>query len=144
MIRPTLRALALLCGAMPMAMAGPVILGPAEMDKVTAGASTGGGALAFAAGPFAFTGTSATAIATKDTMNGQPTLTGYAAGSEAVGTATATGPGAVSGTAATTSAAVPGTVVTTYTITANQQVGGTSISGSATMAFGSFAGPSVF
>lgn len=137
-IRHTFYALTILCVAMPVAGASPVILGPAEMDAVTAGWATGD-ALALAAGPFAFTGTSAHAINTTTTLNGNPALAGYAAGSEAVGSATSSG-GAV-GTAAMTSASAPGTQVMTYSLNASQQIGGFSTSGSATMSFGTFAGP---
>lgn len=133
-------ALATLCGAMPVARAEPVVLGPAQMDAVTAGYASGG-ALALGAGTFVITGTSATAVNTMTTLNGNPTLAGYVAGSEAVGSSTALGTGASTGTAATTSATVPGTQVTVYTINANRQYGNVSISGSATMAFGSFPGP---
>lgn len=135
-------ALAILCSAMSVARAGPVVLGPAQMDAVTAGGA-GGGALAIATGPFAFTATSANAVNNMVTMNGQPSLAGYVAGSEAVGSATAAGAGAATGTAATTSAVVPGSQVVSYALNANQQIGGSSISGSATMSFGSFVGPRV-
>lgn len=144
-IRHTFYALAILCGAMSVARAGPagpVILGPAQMDAVTAGGAVGN-VLAGAVGPFAFTGTTATAVNTMTTLNGNPTLAGYVAGSEAVGSATAVGPGAATGTAAMTSAVVPGTQVVTYAINANRQIGSTSVSGSATMSFGSFTGPQV-
>jgi hypothetical protein len=77
------------------------------------------------------------------TLNGNPALAGYAAGSEAVGSATATGTGGTAATAAMTSAMVPGSQVVNYTLNANQQIGAVSTSGSATMAFGSFAGPQV-
>lgn len=141
-IRYTFYALAILCVAMPAARAGPVILGPAQMDAVTAGGATGD-ALALAVGSFAFTGTSAHAINTMTTLNGNPSLAGYVAGSEAVGSATASGAGGAVGTAAMTSATVPGTQVITYTLNANQQIGSVATSGSATMSFGSFAGPQV-
>ena len=135
-------ALTILYGAMPAARAEPVVLGPAQMDAVTAGYATGG-ALALAAGAFVMTGTSATAVNTMTTLNGNPTLAGYAAGSEAVGSSTAVGPGAATGTSATTSATVPGTEVMTYSIGMNRQYGPVSMSGSATMSFGSFAGPQI-
>ncbi|MGE5319867.1 MAG: hypothetical protein ACM3KD_06795 [Hyphomicrobiaceae bacterium] len=141
-IRHTFYALAILCAAMPVARAGPtgpVILGPAEMDAVTAGGATGD-AFAIAVGPFGFTGTSAQAINTMTTLNGNPALAGYAAGSEAVGSATASGAGGAVGTAAMTTAMVPGTQVITYTITGGLQVGSVATSGSATMSFGSFTG----
>ncbi len=135
-------AIPILYGAMPAARAEPVVLGPAQMDAVTAGYATGG-ALALAAGAFVMTGTSATAVNTMTTLNGNPTLAGYAAGSEAVGSSTAVGPGAATGTSATTSATVPGTEVMTYSIGMNRQYGPVSMSGSATMSFGSFAGPQI-
>ena len=72
-------ALAILCGAMSVARAGPVVLGPAQMDAVTAGGAVGG-ALALAVGPFAFTGTSATAVNTMITLNGQPDFGGLCGG----------------------------------------------------------------
>jgi len=137
----TFYALAILCVAMPVARAGPigpVILGPSEMDAVTAGGAAGD-ALAIAVGPFGFTGTSAHAISTMTTLNGNPALAGFASGSEAVGSATASTGGAV-GTAAMTVATVPGTQVISYSINGGLQVGSVSTSGSATMAFGSFTG----
>ncbi|MDA8381486.1 MAG: hypothetical protein M0037_00160 [Betaproteobacteria bacterium] len=143
MTKHILCALAVLCGAAPMAWGAPVVLASAQMDAITAGADTSGTAAAVATGPIAFTGTAANAVALQTTMNGQPSLAGYAAGSEAVATATSVGPGGNSGTAASTSANVPGTGAT-YVITQNMQVLGTSISGSTTMAFGAFAGPQLF
>lgn len=142
-IRPTFCALAILCGATSMARAEPLTLAPSQMDAVTAGGAVGN-VVAAAVGPFAFTGTSANAVNYMVTLNGQPSLAGYAAGSEAVGSATAVGAGSATGVATMTSTAVPGTQVVSYTINANQQIGSTSVSGSATMSFGSFgAGPQV-
>lgn len=142
-MRPIFCTLAILYGAMSMARAGPVILAPAQMDAVTAGGAVGN-VVAAAVGPFAFTGTSANAVNYMVTLNGQPSLAGYAAGSEAVGSATAVGAGSATGVAATTASVAPGTQVVNYTINANQQIGSTSVSGSATMSFGSFgAGPQV-
>lgn len=138
-------ALALLCGVTSMASAEttrPVILGPAQMDAVTAGGA-GGAAMATAIGSFGFTSTSANVINQMVTQNDQPTLAGYVAGSESTGSATAAGTGAATSTTATTTAVAPGTFVITYTINANHQIGGTSVSGSATMSFGSFSGPQI-
>lgn len=140
-IRHTFYTLAILCVAMPVARAGPtgpLILGPAEMDAVTAG-GVAGDAWAIAVGPFGFTGTSAHAIYTMTTLNGNPALAGYAGASEAVGSAAASTGGAV-GTAAMTVATVPGTQVTSYAINGGLQVGSMSTSGSATASFGSFTG----
>ncbi len=86
----TLCAVAVLGGAMTAAKAGPVVLGPAQMDAVTAGANTYALAVANATGRYAFTETSTKVVA----LNGLPYLTGYGAGGQAAALAFATGPSA--------------------------------------------------
>lgn len=123
------------------AMAGPINLDARQMDAVTAGSNAGATTIAIATGPVAVTATSANALATQSTLNGQPALTGFAAGGSGVATATGLGQGASSNTAAVSTANVGGTNLITYTINVNQAVGGTSISGSTTAQFGSFQSP---
>jgi hypothetical protein len=125
------------------AMAGPINLDAQQMDAVTAGSNAGATTFATATGAFAFTGTTANALATQSDLNGVPALTGYAAIGGGVATATSLGQGASSNTAAGSTANVSGTNVTTYAINVNQSINGVSISGSTTAQFGSFQTPLV-
>ena len=92
MMLRTLCAVAVLGGVMTVAWADPVVLGPVQMDAVTAaGANTYAIAQANATGQNAFTETFSNAVA----LNGLlPNLTSYGGGSQAAAMAAATGPSA--------------------------------------------------
>ncbi len=122
-------------------MADPVRLNAVQLDAITAGGGAGATTVATATGPVAVTQTVANALITQSTMNGQAALTGYAAGSGGVATATALGQGASANTAAVSTANVAGLNVITYSINVNQNINGTSVSGSTTVQFGSFQTP---
>lgn len=144
MIKNTLCAVMLLCGVSSAAMADPVVLEAAQMDAVTAGADATAGSLALAAGAFVVTGTSTTSNVAAYTVSGPyggSYDTANVAVAESVGTATAFGPTADVATAATTSASVPGTRVLVIGMNTSRQVGGTSISGSVSVAYGTYEQP---
>ena len=142
MISRILCALLALCGA-ASSSASPLLLVPAEMDSVVAGAS-GVLALSGATGEYAFTQTAGTASAAAVNQTGRLNTVGYVAGSEGVATAIGLGSGAGTATQVVNVASVPGTMVTNYAITQHAKVGGFEISGGAAMSFGSFNKPLFF
>ena len=139
MISRTLCALVALCGAMS-ASASPLLLAPAEMDAVVAGAS-GVLALAGAAGDYALTQTAGTALTSVTNPASSVGTVGYVAGSEGVATAVGLGTGGSTATNVITTATVPGSMVTNYAVTHYAKVSGFEVNGGAVMSFGSFNKP---
>lgn len=90
MMLRALCAVAILGGAMTVVRADPVVLGPVQMDAVTASANINALALANATGQNAFTETFSNAV----TLNGLPYLTSYGGGGQAAAMAAAIGPSA--------------------------------------------------
>jgi hypothetical protein len=139
MISRTLCALLALCGAMS-ASASPVLLVPAEMDRVVAGASDVL-ALAGASGAYSITQTGGTSMTSAFNPTGSVGTVGYVAGSEGVASAVGLGAGGGTATNVVLSASVPGTMVTNYAVTQYAKVNGFEINGGAVMSFGSFNRP---
>lgn len=142
MISRTLCALLALCGTMS-ASASPLLLAPAEMDAVVAGAS-GVLALAGATGDYAFTQTTGSAVAAVSNPTGPINTVGYVAGSEGVAVAVGLGSGGGTSTQVITAATVPGTMVTNYAVNQHAKVNGFEVSGGAVMSFGSYNKPLLF
>lgn len=145
MIKNSLYAAMLLCGASSMAIAGPVVLEAAQMDAVTAGVGpiAGGQSLALGVGAFVFTGTNANTHVAAQSVGG-PQGGSYnvanLAVADSVGVASAFGPTAGVVTSASTSAAVPDNALV-IGLNVHRQVGGTSISGSAIAVYGTVQRP---
>lgn len=139
MISRTLFAILALCGAMS-ASASPLLLAPAEMDGVVAGAS-GVLALSGATGDYVFTQTAGTAVTAASNPTGPLGSVGYVAGSEGVATAVGLGSGASTSTGVINTATVSGTMVTNYALTQHLAVNGFEVTGGAVMAFGSYSKP---